>query len=137
MPARGYACRVADEDPGVLGNLPRSRPGRRSDKRGGAGGKNASTAKPVPRAKSSTAAGTRKKASAPKAAGTARAKTARPAGRATQAPRSAAPRERTPPPAQQQPGGSDPVGEAIRVAGKIAEAGLKTAGGLLKRLPRP
>jgi hypothetical protein len=28
------------------------------------------------------------------------------------------------------------VGDAIRVAGKIADVGLKTAGGLLKRLPR-
>jgi hypothetical protein len=38
-----------------------------------------------------------------------------------------------PPPA----GSTDPLAGAVRLAGKVAEAGLKTAGGLLKRLPRP
>jgi hypothetical protein len=39
------------DDPGVLGNLPRSRPGRRSDKRGGRKPASASTAQGKPKAK--------------------------------------------------------------------------------------
>jgi hypothetical protein len=34
-----------------------------------------------------------------------------------------------------QAGGTDPLTGAVRLAGKVAEVGLKTAGGLLKRLP--
>jgi hypothetical protein len=29
----------------------------------------------------------------------------------------------------------DPVTEVVRIAGKVAETGLKTVGGLLRRLP--
>jgi hypothetical protein len=32
-------------------------------------------------------------------------------------------------------GGTDPITGAVRLAGKVAEAGLKTAGALLRRLP--
>lgn len=77
------------EEPGLFGNLPRSRPGRRSDKR------------------------------------------------------PAAPRRGSPAPPREEtalPTG-DPVGDALRVAARTAEAGLKTANDLtreiLRRLPRP
>lgn len=97
------------DDPSVLGNLPRSRPGRRSDKRTGA--------KP--------AAATKTAASEP-----ARAKAkAKPAARKPQA---AAPRAERP-----RAGGSaaDPVTGAIRLAGQVAGAGFKVAGEVLKRFP--
>jgi hypothetical protein len=34
-------------------------------------------------------------------------------------------------------GGTDPVTGAVLLAGKVVEGGLKVAGGILKRLPRP
>ncbi len=50
-----------------------------------------------------------------------------------------APADRPPPTAAD--GGHDPVGEAIRAAGKAAETGLRVANGVtrevLRRLPRP
>jgi hypothetical protein len=113
------------EDPGVLGNLPRSRPGRRSDKRGGAwseaagSGAAAGGASEAPR----TQARARKTTSAAK-------------------PRAAAAKTRPERsrPAPQQTGG-DPLSGAVRLAGGLAEAYVKTtakiAGGVLKRLPRP
>ena len=89
-----------DEDNGVLGNLPRSRPGTRSQKRS------------APSARASTQARTRPR---PKAG---------------------------PKPARApEPSGSDPVGEAVRTAAKVAGGGLKLANGLtrevLRRLPKP
>jgi hypothetical protein len=84
----------------VLGNLPRSRPGRRSEKReqaGSPGRPRSSRQSPV-----------------------------------------ASRQETTPDPPEP---GSDPVGDAVRVAGRAAETGLKVATGvtreLLRRLPRP
>jgi hypothetical protein len=75
----------------VLRNLPRSRPGRRSEKRD-----------------------------------------------RRQAP--GARRQKANPPPPPEPGG-DPVGDAVRFAGKAAETGMKVAAGvtreLLRRLPRP
>jgi hypothetical protein len=78
------------EDGGdVLGNLPRTRPGRRSEKRD---------------AKA----------------------------------RQSAPRRQKPEPPEPE---SDPVGDAVRAAAGVAEAGIKVANGitreLLRRLPRP
>jgi hypothetical protein len=90
------------DQPGVLGNLPRSRPGQRSEKR-----------------------------AAPRAAVAATA--AKPASR-TRKPASAAPRREqpVPEPAATSP---DPLTAAFHLAGKVAEVGLKTAGGILRRLP--
>lgn len=151
---RRYFSRVAadkSDEPGVLGNLPRSRPGHRSDKRGGAsrGGASAvakassagSAAKGAPstRAKAARAKASAKSASsrttARKAGGdpkpTARPKPPRkPPGRSMPPPLKG---PEGPPPV----GSKDPLLDAVRLAGKVAEAGLKTAGGLLKRLPRP
>src|SRR5262245_27991726 len=148
----GIDSKAMDDDGGVLGNLPRSRPGRRSEKRAGAkqGG---AAAKP---------ATTSKRAAAPGAAGA-----ERPAASAERAARSA--ERRDAPAARQAPGsearaprraaaareeraaagrdeaagraGSDPVGDAIRTATKVAGTGVRVAAGVahevLRRLPRP
>jgi hypothetical protein len=99
-----------DEEPGVLGNLPRSRPGHRSDKRGGTGGA-ASTGAPKRQARATTA------------------RTAR------SAPAPGADRERARQPEAGAHRSGDPLSVAVHLAGRVAEAGLKTAGGLLRRLP--
>jgi hypothetical protein len=97
---------------GVLGNLPRSRPGPRSDKRAA----EASTA--APRA----ARRERTKRSAPARATTDQgAETARASGR-------------TPPPPESA---GSALGDAARVAGRAARLGIDLAGGILKRIPRP
>jgi hypothetical protein len=108
------------DDPSVLGNLPRSRPGRRSAKRDDAKPAAASPAKPRPAA--TKAGGTR-----PKPKRTASAK------RRARA-RSVA---KEPPPTQRPATPTDPVTGAIRLAGKVAGAGFKVAGEVLKRMPRP
>jgi hypothetical protein len=111
------------DQPGVLGNLPRSRPGQRSQKRGGAqrtaaaaGSKPAARSGPAVKRKATTA---RKKAAA---------RTRKPAAATSRPPR----RAPEPAPASRPP---DPITFAFRTAGKVAEVGLKTAGGLLRRLP--
>jgi hypothetical protein len=100
-----------DDEPGVLGNLPRSRPGRRSDKRGG------------------TSAGARAKKPPAKKPAAARAKPSTRAKPRTQ------PRPRPAPAARKS--SPDPVGQAVELAGKVAAVGLRTAAGIVKRLPRP
>jgi hypothetical protein len=109
------------DDPGVLGNLPRSRPGRRSEKRGGTWSEAAG---------SGAAAGGASEA--PK-----RQARARKTATASRSTASRKPQPRPAPP----PSSSDPLSDAIRLAGGVAEASVKTAvkvaGGVLKRLPRP
>jgi len=123
------------DDPSVLGNLPRSRPGQRSSKR-------ASGAKPA--AKSTPA---RK---APATAGPARSQGAKRSGGATPASRAAARKTTRPPTAassstasgtaepprqrREQPQPGDPLSQAVRLAGKVAETGVKTGVGILKRI---
>ena len=106
----------AAEDPGVLGNLPRTRPGRRSDKR--------SAGRPGEAA----GAAARKAESGDAAA----ARSPRP-----KRPRPAAP---APEPAP-EPRRSGPIEGAVHTAGSIAGAGARVAEGLakevLRRLPRP
>ena len=107
-----------NDEPGVLGNLPRSRPGHRSDKRGGRpAAAKAKAAKP-------------RAPKAPSASATATARAARP----VPPPRAEreAPRPRVE--AEQHRSGA-PLSAAVHLAGKVAEAGLKTAGDLLRRLP--
>lgn len=106
---------MSEENDSVLGNLPRSRPGVRSDKR--ASGK-------------------------PRANAAAKPKTAKPAAKPKTARRTAAkpsPPPATPPPAARRP--ATPVGTAIKVGETVAVGGLKVAGRLagevLRRLPRP
>jgi hypothetical protein len=101
------------EDAGVLGNLPRTRPGRRSDKR--AAGRPAEAAGAAAR-----------KAEAGHGAA---ARTPRPKRAATQ-------RKTAPEP---QRGG--PIDDALHTVGKVAGTGIRIADGLarevLRRLPRP
>ena len=116
---------MSDQNDGVLGNLPRSRPGVRSDKRasgkraGGAGGAAGSPPGPTP-----------KPSTKPKASAASRPR-ARP--QATQRKRPALP----PPPRR----GDDPIGLAVKTAGTLAGTGLKlasrVAGEVVRRLPRP
>jgi hypothetical protein len=118
----------------VLGNLPRSRPGHRSDKRGG--GRPAAA-----EGHSSTGATgsspTRAKATraATKPAANKRTATAKPARARPTAEREPATAEVRPPCESVPLGPTDPLTGAVRLAGKVAEAGLKTAGSLLRRLP--
>jgi len=131
------------DDPGLLGNLPRSRPGTRSDKR-----TTDAAAKPAA-AKSAAAkpkARTKAKAKAPpKAKGRPKAK-ARAATKPRPAPKprpEAKPRPKVanpkPRPAPESQSG-DPVSEALKAAGRLAGAGARTANGvtreILRRLPR-
>jgi hypothetical protein len=103
-----------DDEGGVLGNLPRSRPGTRSQRRDS------------PRAAQTTAraAETSERRSA---------KAARPTPQASKRPEQ--------PPPRPADGGPDPVGDAVRLAAGIAGTGLRVANGLtrevIRRLPRP
>jgi len=92
---------------GVLGNLPRSRPGQRSQKRAGSV---AGTGGRVPAAASTVAA-----PGVPQEVG----------------------RGEGQPPAGVAPASSGALEGAVRVAARAARLGLDAAGGVLKRLPRP
>src|SRR3954454_13598837 len=93
------------DQPGVLGDLPRSRPGQRSEKRGGSRATTASTAaKPAAAARKRAAA---LQPSPPR--------------------RRAAPSTARTAPAEPAPTSSDPLTTAFHVAGRVAELGLKTA----------
>jgi hypothetical protein len=113
----------------VLGNLPHSRPGRRSEKRGAG--------------RPAAAAGAA--AEKAEAADSAAAKTPR-AGRAARPRKPAAARpkrgRRAPPAAPPpEPRSRGPVEDAVQLAGRIAGTGLRVVGGItkevLRRLPRP
>lgn len=103
-----------DDEGGVLGNLPRSRPVTRSQKRDSA------------RAAQTTAR-------AAEASERRSAKAARPTRQASKRPEQ--------PPPRPADGGPDPVGDAVRLAAGIAGTGLRVANGLtrevIRRLPRP
>jgi hypothetical protein len=120
-----------DDDPGVLGNLPRSRPGTRSSKRntGGTAAKRQPAAGATGR-RASTAART-SATGGKKASGTRGTKARKPAATAG----SSQSRSATPPPRRQPAQQPDPVTQAVRLAGKVAETGVKTAVGILRRLP--
>ena len=127
---------MSEENDGILGNLPRSRPGVRSDKRagakraGGAGGTAGSP--PVPKTTPATKARVKSAASAPRSA--------KPGSAAKPKPRAAAepPPPPPPPPVRKS---DDPIGLAVKSAGQVAETGFKVAsriaGEVLRRLPRP
>ena len=158
---RDKVSAVTDE-PGVMGNLPRSRPGRRSEKR-------ASEVKPPkPKAtrakagaggpKKASASGARKagagKAPAAKAGaskGGARAAAsrsgpkatrARPGGPAATTPSAGLGDDRAPDTAVREERvetthGSDPITAALRLGMSVGDAGLKVVSKLVQRLPRP
>jgi hypothetical protein len=116
------------DDPGVMGNLPRSRPGRRSDKRASGSG---AKARPGSAGKAKgKATGARTQASRAKTS-TSRTGSTRPARERAKPPRESAK------PSRQPAGGPDPLGDAVRVAAKLAGAGMGVAAGILRRLPRP
>ncbi len=110
------------DDGGVLGNLPRSRPGHRSEKRDGTSAAAAGAAKRAGGAKASTPVG------GAKAGAAKRQRTA-----ATAPPRAVDDR-----PASHA---GDPVGGAVRTIAGVASTGARVAGGVarevLRRLPRP
>jgi hypothetical protein len=120
---------MTEENDGILGNLPRSRPGVRSDKRagakraGGAGG--AAGSPPAPKTTPATKARVKSAASA--------------AGSRKPKPRAAAAQPPPPPPPARK--SDDPIGLAVKAAGQVAETGFKVAsrmaGEVLRRLPRP
>jgi hypothetical protein len=103
------------DDGGVLGNLPRSRPGTRSEKRASAGG-----------------------AAAAKAPRTASKRPGSAARRQPSAARRRRPKDEPGRPVGRRRG---PVGEVIRGAAKAAETGVRVAGTVahevLRRVPRP
>ena len=110
-----------------MGNLPRSRPGRRSDKRASTSGARAGGGAKAKR-------GSKASGRATKASGGA-SRTARPKAAAA---RSRPPRKQAEAPPQRQPAsGPDPLGDAVKVAAKLAGAGMGVAAGILRRLPRP
>ena len=112
-----------------MGNLPRSRPGRRSDKR--ASGKAAASGGGAKAKGGSKASARSTKASAGGAGQTRKPKAASSRTGAARPPREQAK-------APQQPAkGPDPLGDAVRVAAKVAGAGMGVAAGILRRLPRP
>ena len=119
---------MSGEDPGLLGNLPRSRPGTRSQKRA-SGRATTSKAGSAPKAKAKPAT----KRAAPK-------RTTPKAGapKRSTAAKTPPPRPAAPPPAEES---HDAVGDALRGAAKAANAGLRVANGVtrevLRRLPRP
>jgi hypothetical protein len=102
------------DDEGVLGNLPNSRPGKRSAKREAAAGRPAKTA--------ARAASNAERKGKP---------AARPARSQKQ------PKRHEPAP---RPPAEDPVGAVVRTAAGVAATGVKVAGAvtqeLLRRLPR-
>jgi hypothetical protein len=114
---------MSEENDGVLENLPRSRPGVRSDKRASskrAGGVGAAAGSPpAPAARASTKARTRR--------------AAKPRTKARAEP------PLRPPPATRAP--TDPIGAALKAGEAVALTGLKVAGRVagevLRRLPRP
>ena len=121
-----------------MGNLPRSRPGRRSTKR--------ADAKPAGAAEAATPAARRpgREEGGRPAQGhgdEGDGAKAKPAARPAATPkRPAASAERPgPAPRQEQAthGSTDPVTGAVLLAGKVVEGGLKVAGSIVKRIPRP
>jgi hypothetical protein len=133
------------DDGSVLGNLPRSRPGQRSEKRD-------PDRKRKPRSSSQRPAGAgAAAASKAERGGTGAAKPARGTdpGGGTRPGRTAAARRAAGTPAgdgphrrrEHEPGGGDPVGGAVRAVTGIAAAGARVANGVarevMRRIPRP
>jgi hypothetical protein len=124
---RAVAAEKSDQ-PGVLGNLPRSRPGQRSQKRSGS----RATTAAKPAAPRSGAATKRKAAAARKRAA---ARKPSPARRRATTSTARTPAAEPAPTDEPAPTSADPLTTAFHVAGKVAELGLKTAGGIIRRLP--
>ena len=122
------------DEGGVLGNLPSSRPGKRSAKRD-------RPAKTAARAAAKAEASGKAAAKPPRTSRAAR--TSPKPGRAAAGKAGPKPRRPVEPPVErvQHEPGDDPVGAVVRGAAGLAVAGVKVAGAvtqeLLRRLPRP
>ena len=148
------------DDPGVMGNLPRSRPGRRSEKRAAevkppkrasakkTGAKQASaraSSKPRTAAKPRAAQGASGRAKArPAAKSRPAAKTgaARAAAGSQRARSAAAGAEKAPPTSVtdervEERQGQDPITAALRAGMAVGDAGVKVLAKIVQRLPRP
>jgi hypothetical protein len=125
------------DDGGVLGNLPRSRPGQRSDKRDGRTAAKATAGAERADAKA-TAPPKLARATGAKRSGAAAAGAKRAAGGTTSRSERTTRQAPPEPPASQA---GDPVGDAIRTVTGVAATGARVAGGVarevLRRLPRP
>jgi hypothetical protein len=142
-------------EPGVLGNLPSSRPSRLGRHGAGAGRTNARTAPAKAAAAAKPPAATKAAAPAKAAAKASHAKAAAPkagaakTARAKPAPASepVPPRPPVPPTPPEEPrrrgrpAGTEVVSTAIQAAGELAQIGLTVGGQVLKRavdrLPKP
>jgi hypothetical protein len=122
------------DDPGVMGNLPRSRPGRRSEKRAAAtkpakatAAKKRTAAKPSPKTASKASA----KPARARSTGQRATQKARPA-QTGRAPRTAVRDERV-----EERQGQDPITAALRAGMAVGDAGVKVLAKIVQRLPRP
>jgi hypothetical protein len=134
------------DDEGVLGNLPHSRPGKRSAKRDSGGG----PAKAAGRAAAKAEAGGKPAAKAPRAskprarakpaAGTKAGAGAKPASTAKPGAGPDAGRRQPADPPRPQPS-ADAVAGVVRTAATVAATGVRVASAvtqeILRRLPRP
>jgi hypothetical protein len=135
------------DDEGVLGNLPRSRPGKRSAKRDSGGRPSKTASKAAVKAEAAgKAAAKPARASKPARAKTAGAKAsgaksaaAKPRRAATPKPRPDPVRQHATDPAPQQTG--DAVANAVHAAATVAATGVRVAGAVTReirrRLPLP
>lgn len=132
------------EEPGILGNLPRSRPGRRSARRD-AGARSpkrsGQPAKPKGRVASAGTAGGGRPAGAGTAEQRGHARGARPASDGASSARSRADARHDPADEEETQTPANLVAGAARAAGGAASAGVRVASRLtaeaLRRLPRP
>jgi hypothetical protein len=121
------------DDDTILGNLPRSRPGTRSEKRSDSPGKGAE--KPARRASTSQNPRSAAKSRSARAGGTRPSTRSAPAGtrgRAAGAAKRPAPEQ--PAPAPSRP--PDPVGDVVRAAETATRAGLRVASALANEAVR-
>jgi hypothetical protein len=143
-----------DSDREVLTSLPRTRPVRRSAKRGERPSATSATA-PKPKARAADGAKARKPAAKPRATAQAKAtaRSARPAAsggaRATGQGSRSAPRRKVPPAGYASPSAdgdqdsasADLIGTAVQAAGELAQIGFavgrQALQSMLERLPKP
>ena len=128
------------DDGGVLGNLPNSRPGKRSEKRNAGAGRPAKSAARAAKKAERSGAGPkpaqRKRTAAVKKPGSGDGVGVVPDMHGTRR------HDPVPPPRDQVPPSpaEDPVGAVVRTAAGVAATGVRVAGAvsreLLKRLPR-
>lgn len=120
---------MSDEEPGILGNLPRARPGTRSEKRDVGSATQASASK-------NPAAGAKSRPRA--AAGASGPASGAAAGRSSA--RRSAPASAEGPPEPAGGDGLDPVGDLLRAGEALARSGLRVtsaiAGAALRRVTR-